>query len=562
MNVFATSATFRRGNPSAVPVEAMPVPRAAVPLALPQAQPTTTPSQPPTLQPLGDEAGAAAHVGGLPYPEVPYYGLLSFLEVRIDISCIPGYGSGTHQPDANMNATATAAVLPRMQRHLQAAVAHSGRYYVMGSLDPATRSLGSHEDAPLQRDVRADTRVAAAATSSSLLPQVCYQEYLLALQALLRAMSERRSAVCDEATGKPTASLCHHTAMLRVMGHPTLKDLLVSLSIERGRLVLFVTASSRVTQQYLSERMELLGVALDWVAGAALVWEPAALAPSAANPVYYLWDTLLDLPLVPTRLSSTGAAAGAWGPRMIEGLGVTIVSSVPFPGAACRESSLRLTEQIPILCPNTSTPVGRRYVWRVVGPTGLPNVILPRCLTHIVRCLAMSGVTAFDLVCGVLRGGDGVTAARRGGGPVADTGAVATGLAPVHAVERGPTTARGASTPGWSALSRLSCHSWLSDADRARFGLLEVDEDGAQVELECEFELCGVRYRGPAPPTDGPCPPVPLFSLKRCREDEAESADSAHLVMPSMEGWGPYLEWRISVTRLIVDAEGEQVSGV
>lgn len=68
-----------------------------------------------------------------------------------------------------------------------------------------------------------------------------------------------------------------HTTYYCVRGHPRWKDVTAMLGIENGRLLLFISASSRFTQQHLTNAAVTAGVRRDllvWDCGALLLMEP------------------------------------------------------------------------------------------------------------------------------------------------------------------------------------------------------------------------------------------------------------------------------------------------
>lgn len=215
---------------------------------------------------------------------------------------------------------------------------------------------------------------------------------------------------CDGGTLKGAASsnesdvAVHDVLYVRMLAHPVWKDIAALLAVEHGRLVLFMSASSRVTQQRLSDcyanAMGLnsvstlthltgeeheeqahsgaahSGAALAWLAGATLVTEPASLSLTDVNPVYALWDVVVSLPLLsppPTIPAEsprgsrcrgkdgasrhpplvTGTSLLLDADTVMRGFHVQVLSSLPLPGAQRGSSIMRLVEETVLSHPST-----------------------------------------------------------------------------------------------------------------------------------------------------------------------------------------------------------------
>lgn len=470
MNMFKGNASFRRGNAlnaeeavaaraeeTAVPfrlkeglVEVnfatppsrpQPADMGAVPVLAPPLLPPTSPPPPPSR---------------VPYPSLPYYGLLTNVRIETEVS------TGLSVPVMGANPPSLLHEIPRVHRQLRDTVELHGSLYYMGT----------------------PTLLDDAATEEASAPVSC-AAYVEALSSGCVAMCRLREA----ARAGPRAAVSHHVLYLRVAGHPTWKDMSAMLSIENGRLLLYLSASSRVTQQTWSQLMLDLGVDLPWFSGAAMVSEPRQPEAKSVNPVFAAWHTLLNFPLV---------GAATTGEEGLDGFLFCVASSFPFAGATRCVPAVRLAEEAPLYAPLTEGEGGEtgrgthrvrahRFVWRLVGPLA---VVHPLLLAQLLEALIMrTAVAQFQLQCAAVGARAKTRAVEQSVAAEAEDGlAYVQGRRVLAAlVEQ-----RGVSSQSWVGFSRLSCQAWISEEEKASFGLVEDEE-----ELECEFELTEVQYTRP-----------------------------------------------------------------
>ncbi|KPA73077.1 hypothetical protein ABB37_10136 [Leptomonas pyrrhocoris] len=408
-----------------------------------------------------------------------------------------------------------------------------------------------------------------------------------------------------------TTHTTEHCFYMRLLGHAAWKDLSVLLCVEESRLLVCLLCSSRVTQKHLTSVCAESGVVLEWLGGAALMVEPAALARTEVNPVWAAFDAVLQLPLLSETSTAGGRTVGGGAAERADGVSgvlftedsnadsssasdsvgacvhdalnalhgaslplrgfsLVLVSSLPFRGARRCCPVGRFTEEASAHAATAGTavtaaadpchPVARRYVWRLLPSH---SWVLPHLLTRLVQSLIeQCDLCAFTLHCGV----PSLDAApRTATNPV---GAEWTGgTAGVRLVRGAPpasvTLRRGPSTVSWVAFSRLSGGAWVG-AD-AREGL--ALDDGAAEAVELEFELHTIRYgrcaaAATAAASAGSALAFPLRTGRRPREAlacdaavGAEDARSGGCVHP--ETWGASFEFGVSVKRVIVVDEGE-----
>ncbi|CCW60622.1 unnamed protein product [Phytomonas sp. EM1] len=543
------------------------------------------------------------------YPDVPYYGLLEGIDVQIDINSA---ATSSLTDSSSLNLSGVATYISELNGALCDVVNRYGSFFYIGNsmlplddVPPANATIPSTA-------AKSSSAAAGAVAGSSSGSSVVYEVYLHALIELFQTMSQIRNRCCASNLA-PTSGLdggpgeaplaceprggvlhTHHVVYARLSGHPTLKDLSLMLAIERGRMVLFVSSSSRVTQAYLSEQAEVVQLKLRWVSGAALVWEPDRLHSSEVNPVLALWDVLMNAPLTgpvdatdPTLAGSEKAVQEvlfhqmAVASRVLEGFGWIVLSSLSFSGARQGKATLRL--QDPSVLRGTrdrDAPgdeiIGHRYVWRLVGP--FRNVVLPHLLTHMLQCLVNFECAGHYLRSFIVRtrGADRGEKPehrnpKRRAGPESDGVA---GLSYIRSERTGLTTQRGPSSQSWVGFSRLSGNAWLSDEERQQLGLLVVDDDG-EVALECEFTLGEIRYCRMTPMDKFSKESVMKWQLrKRPRSPLQLNGDMEdHMCWSSPscfdcgvpdlfsvgnpEEWGPYFDWNVCVTRLLDYTDNE-----
>lgn len=238
------------------------------------------------------------------FPPTPYYGLLSCCEVHLDVALTDNDNDGGDYDNGETTAAAggvaprynppsTISRLAHMQHLLNAcAQTHGAVYYLGTAASPYFSSASS--STPL-------------ATSSAL----TYAAYVEAMQdGFGQMMQLRASLVRSSSTSlspSPMTPTTQHCFYMQLVAHPQWKDLSLLLCVEQARLLLCLLSSSRVTQKHLTSVCAEVGVELEWLSGASLVVEPAALAAAAFNPIWAAWDALLHLPLLPLQPSNGGS---------------------------------------------------------------------------------------------------------------------------------------------------------------------------------------------------------------------------------------------------------------
>lgn len=238
------------------------------------------------------------------FPPTPYYGLLSHCEVHLDVALTDDDNDGGDDDNGETTAAAggvaphynppsTISRLAHMQHLLNAcAQTHGAVYYLGTAASPYFSSASS--STPL-------------ASSSAL----TYAAYVEAMQdGFGQMMQLRASLVRSSSTSlspSPTTPTTQHCFYMQLVAHPQWKDLGLLLCVEQARLLLCLLSSSRVTQKHLTSVCAEVGVELEWLSGASLVVEPAALAAAAFNPIWAAWDALLHLPLLPLQPSNGGS---------------------------------------------------------------------------------------------------------------------------------------------------------------------------------------------------------------------------------------------------------------
>ncbi|KAF8302104.1 hypothetical protein TcYC6_0047720 [Trypanosoma cruzi] len=417
------------------------------------------------------------------YPKVPFYAVMQGLQLVINVAG-PEEDAGD-----GLNGAGLLRGLSMLQELLQASATKYGGVYYISAL-PASRNTLLYP-AHATRSHTGASALSSVATAAEL----DYWKYLQALQDVFYRFAELRDLCC---TGFSKEHCTHHVFFLRITEHPRLKDLMAMLAIENSRLCFCLCASSRVTQQYFTQRAQDVGVELEWVLGSTLVTEPERLAMTEVNPVFALWDVFVNLPLHTTFAAqeASGAAAmtlspdGVTAERFLQNINVTLVSSLRFAGSEWSSHTVRLCE-----VGQLSESGRRRLVWSLMAT---PCVVLPQLVSGLVRCLVEeSPVDYFEMRFTH----DMATATGREGAENAGRG-----VAYVTGARRGVVQRKSASSTSnnnFCAFSRLSAEAWLSDDDRRYYGLFLKDDP---VPLECEFTVESLRYRrqaGQNEPTTG-----------------------------------------------------------
>lgn len=484
------------------------------------------------------------------YPSIPYYALGNALEIYVGTRAAASSSSSSvhHSPAVEMGA---------IDRELQKATREFGGIWFLGTSPIATDSFFSIRDS-LFDDVqrgnaneagRVKERTRRSSRGSSTLR---YDQYGAAMSESYARMAALQRLAADR-----PSSVAAHVLYLRIAAHPRFKDVTAMLSVENGKLLLFIAASSRTTQQYFTQTAVEAGVEKDemlWIAGAVLLTGTARRLGGGSS-LLVLWNILATLPLHEKRWELTGSAAA--GPSEKEffldaeagmpsssshslasagdmarrwlratrselaGFDVSLISSLPLPDGQRVLPALKLVETQPITVPAAAsrgsggpTVSGYRCVWRL---TGVTRIVHPYYLTHLVRTLVeVCRLRSFDIRCG--GGEDPISRPVRTGYPslrsaARDVGASEGIFSFVRGAQHGLATVveRGSSTASsWQCCSRLSSHAWLSREELNQLGMVltEEAENGAgeaeEVQLEGEFTLTriwckDVSARPPSP---------------------------------------------------------------
>ncbi|KAG5508148.1 hypothetical protein JKF63_05402 [Porcisia hertigi] len=358
------------------------------------------------------------------FPSVPYYGILSRCEVQIDVSVADSAptravsSTGAHL----RNPVTLLAGMAEVQRRLHSATERFGAIYYLGTC--ATLSDSVMAPPPVNQ---------GTSWTSSLNGQLTCGAYVQALHDVYRRFSVLRQtcvAAAEVVSDSTPATrgdgvVTHHTFHLRLLGHPSWKDLSALLCVEQGRLLVCLIASSRVTQKHLTAACADSGVKLDWLSGAALMEEPLPLNPGDINPVWVAWDALVHLPLfLPSWAKQEGITGGLAGTAghaaealdhvtaatrefmttvkqsrtVFSGFHISLISSMPFQGAMRCNQVGRIVAETPVFaqedhslydslsepaaatdtascfpptaarCVTRQTVIAYRYVWRLIPP--------------------------------------------------------------------------------------------------------------------------------------------------------------------------------------------------
>ncbi|EPY21850.1 hypothetical protein AGDE_13751 [Angomonas deanei] len=309
-------------------------------------------------------------------------------------------------------------------------------------------------------------------------------------------------------------SLPSHTTYLRIANHPKWKNMSFMLAVEKGRLVFYGSASSRVTQEEWLRRASELAVPLTWIAGGVFVMEERAMGVTDVNSVYVACEVLLNFPLLPPPEDGEDA--------LMEGFSVALYSTFPFNGAQTHVPRLR--------CVLTGEG---RSTWSLKGPTPLHG----RLLQAVVACLVeRTDVSQFHLYSDADEPEGGETKDRPG--VAAEAGAVTflRGRAGTHTVPHG----KGCSSQMWYGFSRLSCQEWLDTETRDALGLWE--EDGEE-ELECEFV------------------PAHIFFTRAADRKRPRDTDDDHSSSSVAARWGKCFMIECKVMRIIDPEQVEETQG-
>ncbi|ORC87840.1 uncharacterized protein TM35_000202490 [Trypanosoma theileri] len=309
------------------------------------------------------------------YPKVPYYAVIQGLQLSINIA------GPSEEIDNDLNSVTLLNSLPALQALLQDVAIKHGCIFYLSSLKASCNTL-LYPFHP----ITGNATTSLPTNNPTTIAELDYGLYLQALHDSFRRFTELRDECCRASSSlSPLSSdLCtHHILLVRIIDHPRLKDVIALLAVENSRLCLCLTASSKVTQLYFTQRAQDIGIELEWIQGSALLSEPLILSITDVNPVFALWDIFVNLPLHTTLYETNGNTA-AWvlsnstADQFLKHVNVTILSSLPFLGSTSHTPVLRLSEVGQI---GTG---GKRLLWSLVGA---PRVVLPHFLAGIVSAL-------------------------------------------------------------------------------------------------------------------------------------------------------------------------------
>ncbi|KAH9599368.1 hypothetical protein LSM04_007879 [Trypanosoma melophagium] len=447
----------------------------------------------PLFIPIGEVVGAVAAKELQPpvlkncewrtYPKVPYYAVIQGLQLSINVA------GPSEDIDNDLNSATLLNSLPALQSLLQDAATKHGCIFYLSSLKGSFNTLLY----PLHTGMN-NTTASVPTSSPTATAELDYGLYLQALHDGFRRFTELRDECCRVSSSlSPLSSdLCtHHIFLVRIIDHLRLKDVIGLLAVENARLCLCLTASSKVTQLYFTQRAQDIGIELEWIHGSTLLSEPLSLSITDVNPVFALWDIFANMPLHTTLYETSGNNA-AWtlgnstADQFLRQVNVTILSSLQFFGSVSYTPVLRLCEV------GQMGTGGKRLLWSLVGAT---RVVLPQFLAGIVSALVeRSPVDCFELRFAYDSGGAVAGTAAAVGIYAADDArrGVRYVTGPRHGVvQQKSSVSSSVSTAVFRAFSRLSAEAWLSDGDRHYYALF-LDDD--PVPLECEFVVDSLRY--------------------------------------------------------------------
>lgn len=434
------------------------------------------------------------------FPSVPFLALDGGLEVLV----------------STRNDT-SAVDVDRVHRIMQRVAREEGTVWCVGSAslhhDPAFRHISTTTASAAAAATRGGAQAGAKrGREKEAASMLRYDQYVTALLSAFSTMTtfQMQAAALD------ASLLCSHAFYARITGHPVYKDVMAMLYIERGSLMLFLSASSKVAQQYFSSAAQQVKADVpEWVAGATLCFSRPANAPHKPDALLTMWNALVHLPLSAVALPSSSTStmplegvAPAGGEAVMESFAVSLVASFPLAagggGNEVHEASLRLAETQPVTLseeeraegegahrhPSSSRTVGCRYVWRLAGPV---RVVHPRLLTHMVAALVEEcQLSSFEIRCGErkeLMDGAPTALLNRNFPQLGGSG-----FAYVHGASYGATDIpHSSSTPSsWIACSRLSSMAWILPSERRALGMITSDEEE---DVEAEFRLSRVCFK-------------------------------------------------------------------
>eukprot|EP00796_Vickermania_ingenoplastis_P011245 gene11245-7813_t len=403
------------------------------------------------------------------FPLVPYYGLVNWLELSVDSRDLSRDLLGNSNDPCS---TPTEWGMQRVHNEIDRSFAH-----------PRPRGIPS--------------------TGSSASRLLRFDQFTEGMISVYQKFSE----LCIESKRRSSSCVTPHACYIQMSALAHFKDLTVMLSVEGGELILFMTASSKATQQYISETAMKAGVEagqVEWIAGGLLASGHGHPPADEVDAVLTLWNVLISLPLsFPSNSDSDRGLAQLnqvvnQSSQTMEGYNICFLSSLQLPGSQPYSPCFRLVEVIPSTASITEPLEGFRYVWRLVGPLRLVH---PNFLSHLIDTLIRRcPVETFDLRC---RCDDSASATSAGdprfqSSPLNSKG----GMVYVQGVQHGaaPLLTHGSSTTSsWHSCSRLSAQAWFSPVERREFGMVAMERDpetGAEeeVHLECEFTLTRIAF--------------------------------------------------------------------
>ncbi|KAH8620492.1 hypothetical protein ERJ75_000054500 [Trypanosoma vivax] len=452
------------------------------------------------------------------YPSVAFYVPAQGLQLVMNVA-----GPNEDVPE-EANSSALLERLPQLQESVHDTSAKHGNVYYLSSV-PACRNpvlYPSLQHAPVPQTTA----------------ELDYGRYLQALHDAFARFAALRDE-CARASSLGTHVLSHHIFLVRIANHARLKDIVLLLAVEKCRLCLCVSASSKVTQQYLTQCARDLGVELEWVLGSVLLSEPTELASTDINPVFVLWDIFVNMQLQVTTTELPDMIGGhidhggsrGDGERFLKHVDITVVSSLCFTGCEWHTPVMRLGEV------GYLSASGRQLVWSLAP---LMRVVLPHFVAALVRLL-VSESTVDNFTLRFYYNSPSISTATAAATSSGTASGAGRGVAYVTGARRGGVQRRGlGSCLSFRSFSRLSAEFWLSSADRRHFGLCADDNE---TPLECEFVVDVLRY----------CRRAGLCDNEESTPVSRQTGGNENLIVP--ESWGRCFQAIINVERIIDDEE-------
>lgn len=268
------------------------------------------------------------------YPSVPYYSLGNTLEIYIGTrdgfsSNVLHTNNSSNTPTKASTSSSNSLNVSFIHSELQKTVKLHGSIWFLTTSSLTTDSFLSRPvTQPLQVTVE---RHRGGGRSREGSVGLSYDQLSDAMTSAIQSMAHVRHKTGEawkdhQRTHETPAPVSPHCIFLRILGHSQWKDIMAMLGVENGRLILFVAASSRPTQQHITHSAVEAGVStqeMTWVAGAILVTEPAPSGGAgqengmSAHAVMTVWSVLTFMLARPPTLTGPSASSASTYERVI-----------------------------------------------------------------------------------------------------------------------------------------------------------------------------------------------------------------------------------------------------